>query len=77
MTRRMMLVTRVACDEEGDGKGYKSDGDEGDGRATATRVMVTARGRDKLIGIGRNLAGKELRDWNSIVCNSMELQFWD
>jgi hypothetical protein len=31
MTRRMALVTRVACDEEGDGDGYKSDGDEGDG----------------------------------------------
>ncbi len=31
MTRRMMLVMRVACDEEGDGDGYKSDGDEGDG----------------------------------------------
>ena len=31
MTRRMALVMRVACDEEGDGVGYKSDGDEGDG----------------------------------------------
>ncbi len=42
MTRRMTLVTRVACNEEGVGDGYKSDGDEGDGRATATRAMVTA-----------------------------------
>ena len=32
MTRMMMLVTRVACDEEGDGDGYKSNGNEGDGR---------------------------------------------
>jgi hypothetical protein len=31
MTRRMALVMRVACDKEGDGDGYKSDGDEGDG----------------------------------------------
>ncbi len=31
MTRRMALVTRVVCDEEGDGNGHKSDGDEGDG----------------------------------------------
>jgi hypothetical protein len=31
MTRRMTLVMRVACDEEGDGNGYKIDGDEGDG----------------------------------------------
>ncbi len=37
----MALVTRVACDEEGDGDGGKSDGDEGSGRATATRVMAT------------------------------------
>ncbi len=41
MTRRMALATRVACDKEGDGNGYKSDGDEGDGRAMATRAMVT------------------------------------
>jgi hypothetical protein len=42
MTRRMMLATRVACDEEGDGNGYKSDGDEGDERAMPTRAMVMA-----------------------------------
>ncbi len=36
---------------------------------------MKGRGRDKLIGIGRNLAGKVLRDCNSIVCNSVELQF--
>jgi hypothetical protein len=42
MTRRMALATRVACDQEGDGDVYKSDCNEGDGRATATRAMVTA-----------------------------------
>jgi hypothetical protein len=42
MTRRMALATRVACDEEGNGNGYKSDGNEVDGRATAMRAMVTA-----------------------------------
>ncbi len=42
MTRRMASATRVACDEEGDGDGYKSDGDEGDRRATTTRAMATA-----------------------------------
>ena len=41
-TRRIALVTRVACDEEGDGDGYKSNGDEGDARATAMRAMVMA-----------------------------------
>ncbi len=35
------MVTRVVCDEEGNGDGYKSDGNEGDGRATVTRAMVT------------------------------------
>ncbi len=42
MTRRMALATRVACDKEGDGDSYKSDGNEGDRRATAMRAMVTA-----------------------------------
>ncbi len=37
----MALVTRVACDKEGDGDGSKSDGDEGGGRAMATRAMAT------------------------------------
>jgi hypothetical protein len=36
-----MASTRVACDEEGDGDGGKSDGDEGGGRATAKRAMAT------------------------------------
>jgi hypothetical protein len=31
MTRRMESATRVACDEEGDGDGCKSNGNEGDG----------------------------------------------
>jgi hypothetical protein len=44
----MALAMRVACDEEGDGKGYKSDGNKGDGRATATRVMVTAMATAKV-----------------------------
>jgi hypothetical protein len=32
-----MALTRVACKEEGEGNGGKSDGDEGGGQATATR----------------------------------------
>ncbi len=41
----MASVMRVACKEEGDGNGGKSDGNEGGGRAAVTRVamaMVTA-----------------------------------
>ncbi len=35
-------ASEVACDEEGNGDGYKSDGNEGDGQAMGTRAMVTA-----------------------------------
>jgi hypothetical protein len=37
----MAVATRVTCDEEGDGDGGKSDGDEGGGRATAMTAMAT------------------------------------
>jgi hypothetical protein len=37
----MALAMRVACDEEGNGDGGKSNGDKGGWRATATRAMVT------------------------------------
>ncbi len=37
----MASATRVACDKEGDGDGGKSNGDEGGGRATATRAIAT------------------------------------
>jgi hypothetical protein len=43
-----MLVMRVACDKEGDGDGYKSNGDEGVGRVTAMRAMVTAMATAKV-----------------------------
>ena len=59
MTRRMRLVTRVACDKEGDGDSYKSDGNEGDGRATATRVMAT-EGEQQSTSDGINKGGRWL-----------------
>jgi hypothetical protein len=63
MTRRMALAMRVACDKEGDGNGYKSNGDEGDGRATATRAMVTAMVTAKattwVMVMGTRLAGNK------------------
>ncbi len=37
----MASATRLACDEEGDGNGGKSNGDKVGGRATATRTMAT------------------------------------
>ncbi len=37
----MASATRLACNEEGDGDGGKSDGDKVGGRAPATRVMAT------------------------------------
>ncbi len=43
MKRMMESMTRVVCNEEGNDDGYKSNGDKGDGQATATRAMVTAK----------------------------------
>jgi hypothetical protein len=69
VARVMVMAMRVAGDEEGEGKGGEGDGDRNKGGGR--------RGRDKLIGVGRNFAGEELRSCNSIICNSLELQFWD
>jgi hypothetical protein len=41
MKRAMALATRVGCNEESDGFGGKSNGNEGDRQVTATRVMAT------------------------------------
>jgi hypothetical protein len=38
----MASATRVVCNEEGNDNGYKSNGNKGDGQATATRAMATA-----------------------------------
>ncbi len=35
-------MTRVVCGKEGNGDGYKSNGDEGDGGVTGMRAMVMA-----------------------------------
>jgi len=40
MKRAMALATRVECDEESDGFGGKSDGNECGRRLTATRAMA-------------------------------------
>jgi hypothetical protein len=37
----MASATRVACDEESNGDGGKSNGNKGGGQVTATRVMPT------------------------------------
>jgi hypothetical protein len=39
--RAMASATRVVCNKEGDGNGYKSNGDKVGRRATATRAMAT------------------------------------
>ncbi len=54
-----MALTRVACDEEGEGDGGKSDGDEGGGRATATRAMAT-EGEQQLTSDGIDKGGRWL-----------------
>jgi hypothetical protein len=44
--RAMALATRVACNEEGNGNGGKSDGNEGGGQATAMRAMAMEKGNN-------------------------------
>ncbi len=50
-------MRRVACDKEGDGDGYKSDGNKGDGQATATRVMVMVTENNNQPATGATKAG--------------------
>ncbi len=57
--RAMASATRVACDEEGDGNGGKSDGNEGGGRATVTRAMAT-EGEQQSTSDGINKGGQWL-----------------
>jgi hypothetical protein len=47
---------RVVCDKEGDGNGYKSDGNEVGRRATATRAMAT-EGKQQSTSGGTNKGG--------------------
>ncbi len=62
-TKRMMeSMARVACNKEGNGDGYKSNGDKGDGRATATRVMVTAKANNNQPATGATKAGGGWRE---------------
>ncbi len=53
----------MVCNEEGNGDGYKSDGNEGDGRATATRAilmaMVTAKATTWVMLMVTRMAGNE------------------
>jgi hypothetical protein len=63
MMRRMMSATRVVCNKEGNGNGYKSNGDKGDGQVMATRAMVTAMATTKattwVMVMGTRLAGNK------------------
>jgi hypothetical protein len=54
-----MALTRVACDEEGEGNGSKSDGDEGGRQATATRALAT-EGEQQSTSDGINKGGRWL-----------------
>jgi hypothetical protein len=56
---RAMASTRVACDEEGEGDGGKSNGDEGGGQATATRAMAT-EGKQQSTNDGIDKGGRWL-----------------
>jgi hypothetical protein len=59
MKRAMELATRVECDEESDGFGGKSDGNEGGRRLTATRAMTTVTATAWLMATVTRLAGDD------------------
>jgi hypothetical protein len=55
--RAELGFSRVACDEEGDGDGGKSNGDEGGGQATATRAMAMDKANNNQPATGLAKAG--------------------
>jgi hypothetical protein len=59
MKRAMALATRVGCNEESDGFGGKSNGNEGGRRLTATREMATATATTWVMVMVTRLAGEE------------------
>ena len=60
MKRAMALATRMeCCDEESDGFGGKSDGNEGGRRLTATRAMATMTATTWLMATVTRLAGNK------------------
>jgi len=59
MKRVMALATRVECDEESDGFGSKSNGNEGGRGLTATRVMTAAMVTTWVMVIVTRLVGYE------------------
>ena len=59
MKRAMVLAIRVECNEESDGFGGKSDGNEGGRRLTATRAMATVMATNWLMAMVTRLAGDE------------------
>ncbi len=59
MKRAMALATRVECDEESDGFGGKSNGNEGGRQLTATRAMATATETKWVMVMVTRLAGNK------------------
>ena len=59
MKRAMALATRVECDEESNGFGSKSDGNEDGRRLTATRVMGTVMAMMWMVMVTRLAGNKE------------------
>ena len=59
MKRAMALATRVECDEESDGFGGKSNGNEGGRQLTVTRAMAMVMVMTWLMAMVTRLAGDE------------------
>ena len=59
MKRAMTFAMRVECDEESDGFGGNSDGNEGGRRLMATRAMAMVTATTWLMATVTRLAGDE------------------
>ncbi len=53
----MVLVTRVTCNEESNGDGSRSNGNEGDRQATTTRAMAMVKAMTCTMVPAMRLAG--------------------
>ncbi len=74
MMRRMASATRVAYNKEGNDDSGKSDGYEGDGQATATRVMVMV----KVVGmLTAGLQGIQPCEWKWAGTNDWVIRSLD
>jgi hypothetical protein len=63
VARAMVLVMRVACKEDSNGNGGKSDGNKGGEQAMATRAMAMATAMPRAMTMVTRLVGDKGQGW--------------